>query len=561
MRRLGNGVWPVLFLAASLQAAGAQPLDAEDAIQEGRGLVASGHPAAAIPVLQRAVQTAPSNPAAHYALAEAYFRSGDLMNALSSLKVASALSNDPTFRQNADAKAQAIEAKLAQRGAPPTEISSAPVTPPPAMAPPVTPPLVAPAAAMPAPAAPASAFDEVDAALRAGDLDKAHILALTALRNDPTSARGNYLLAEILVRKKDISGARKAYEDALNGSNLPPARKEEIERKLLRLEVAMEPGLASATEEPPASSAPAAAEFVTKAEDTAYHSPLNVASAMAARGDLQGAIRELRAYVATNPSDQKAHVALARYLLDSGDNAAALDELRAAITLAPGDDIARNQRASLLMARGDYAGALADLDAVVVSGRATAVTYSNRGVANQHLGDLDLALQDYDKAIALDPANTTLSVNKGSVLIAKRQEQTAIEVLTAAIARGATTSGAFLYRGIAYFNMGQFNPAIGDFSKVIELDPANRQALLYRAQAYKVNNAYGPALLDLDRLVALDPANTDALMLRGTYRAAQGQYREAIADYDAVLARKPGYAEAVTRRTLANNELARSQPQ
>ncbi len=491
--RLGRGgACAALCLALWLQGASAQPYDAgTDPIQQGRDLVASGRPAEAIPLLQRAVQSSPGDPSAHYGLAEAYFRNGDLLNALSSLRAAQARSGEPAFQQNVQTKARAIEAMLAEQGIMPPPAPALASTPLAETAPIEGQPTPAPAAP-----GPVSEFDAAAAALQSGDLDKAHILALTGLRSEPRSARGNYLLAEVLVGKKDLEGARKAYGEALAGTNLPPDRKDEIERKLLRLEVAMEPGMGDA----PAAAAPAAlaqrsfrpASSVEDApagpEDNAYRSPVNVAATLAASGDLAGPVRELRAHLASTPSDTQARIALARYLLDSGDDVSALDELGKAITAAPHNDGARNMRISIMMGRGDFGAALADLDAIVVAGRANVTTYINRGVANQRMGEGALALQDYDQAIAMDPASTGIYVNKATVLMEKRRDQAAIDALTTAIERDGRSVNAFLYRGMAYFNLGRFAPAIDDFGKALALDPGNSQALTYREQALKAAN-------------------------------------------------------------------------
>ena len=443
----------------------------------------------------QAAQAAPGDPNAHYALAEAYFRAGDLTNALASLRAAEARSVDPAFRQNVATKARAIEAMLMEQGAAPAAPTPAPVLraadPAPIPAP-VAPPVAAPG--------PPSDFDAAAEALQAGDLDRAHILALTGLQKDPRSARGNYLLAEVLAGKKDLEGARKAYSDALNGTNLPPARKDEIQRKLLRLEVAMEPGLdGSAAADAPVRSAdsqalpraqvPAAASTAASETDgSAYRSPLNAAATQAASGNLPGAIDELRHHLAANPSDTQARVALARYLLNSGDDVSALNELGQAINAAPANEAARTLRISILMARGEYGAALADLDAIVVAGRATATTYVNRGVANQRAGEATLALQDYDKAIAIEPSNTGIYVNKASALMELRQDQAAIDTLSIAIARDGNAVNALLYRGMAYFNRGSFAAAAEDFARVLVLDPGNSQALKYREQSLNAAN-------------------------------------------------------------------------
>ncbi|MGE0669063.1 MAG: tetratricopeptide repeat protein [Sphingomonadales bacterium] len=479
-----GGAGAVLSFALMLPAATAQP---HDTAQQARDLIAAGRPTDAVPLLQQAVQAAPQDPQAHYALAEAYFRSGNLGSALLSLRAAEARSTDPAFLQNVQAKAKAIEAMLSQQGIA-TPAPAQPVVPPAARPMPQPPPPSPPVAT------PSSDFDAADAALRAGDLDRAHILALTGLRNDPRSARGNYLLAEVLVGKKDLGGARKAYEEALNGTNLPPARKDEIQRKLLRLEVAMEPGLGEMSGAPESAGspplpgprlAPSPSQAPTSTDDNAYRSPVNAAASMAASGNLDSAVGILRAHLAGNPSDVQARIALAGYLRNAGDDVSALDELGKAISGAPNNDNARNMRVLILMQRGEYGAALADLDAIVVAGRATATTYINRGVANQRLGEMSLALQDYDKALALEPTNTGIHVNKATVLIEQRQDQAAIDVLSVAIARDAYSANAFLYRGMAYFNLGRFTLAVDDFGRALALDPSNAQAVTYRENALK----------------------------------------------------------------------------
>ncbi|MEN3973975.1 tetratricopeptide repeat protein [Emcibacter sp. SYSU 3D8] len=484
-----------LGLALCIQGANAQPYaTGAESFQQGRDLIEGGRPGEAIPFLQQAVQAAPGDPDAHYALAEAYYRSGDLMSALTTLRAAQVRSIDPSFRQNVEAKAQAIETMLAEKRLSSTRLAPTDRTAEPL---PLRTPVSgsAPPAANPAATISGSDFDAAGAALQSGDLDTAHILALTGLRTDPRSARGSYLLAEVLVGKKDLAGARKAYGDALSGTNLPASRKDEIEHKLLRLEIAMEPGLDGDPTPSPVTTPDRLSSPVSPArtaqdgtENNAYRSPVNAAAMQAASGNVPGAIDELRRYLAGNPSDASARVALARYLIDSGDSSSALEELGKVIAITPANDTARDMRISILMANGDYGAALADLDAIVVAGRATATTFLNRGVSNQQLGERTLALQDYDQAIAMDPSNTGVFINKASVLMEMRQDQAAIDTLSMAIARDGSSLKAVLYRGMAYFNLGRFVPAAEDFGRALALDPGNSQASMYREKALNAVN-------------------------------------------------------------------------
>lgn len=518
---------------------------AAETLPKARAMIEVGRPADAITMLKGIVEAAPHLVEAQFLLGEAYTRLGDGASALPYFNAVAERATDPAMRQEAMLKAKGLEAGLARRTA-------------------LQAPVVSPGSASETPqnkeqqAQAATQFDAAEASLEGGQVEKAHILALTGLRITPDSARGNYILAKILVRERALIQARDAYQMSLNALGLTPKQRDDAEGTLnvIQAELAARPGGTPPASKPAGPPATTQTD-VPQPQDAAFQSPVNTAAVLAARGNLQGAITTLRAYLINAPFDTAAQVILARHLKDAGDEAAALAELGQAIAGAPSDADARLLRASILMKRRDFTAAMPDLQNVIDGGNASAITYLNRGVAYQNLRDPARAIADYDRAITMEPTKAVAYINKGSALIQMHQDRPAIEALTIGLQHDPQSVEAFLSRGMAELNVFDLEAAVADFSRVLELSPGHRQALLYRAQAYVSQKAYVGAIADLDRVLAASPGDTEVLTLRGGCYAQMVQHDKAVADYDAVLAIQPNNTDVKSRRDLSAGELAR----
>lgn len=148
----------------------------------------------------------------------------------------------------------------------------------------------------------------------------------------------------------------------------------------------------------------------TLARDTIARNPVaaaahyNLGTALAAKGDLSGAIASFRRALLIDSSDTAARYNLANTLLRSGDIAAAIAEYRALLAVAPDHRLAWNNLGVALSQSGDPESALDAFAHVSALGPDDAQTHYNRANALLALGRTEEAVAAYEQALVLEPA-------------------------------------------------------------------------------------------------------------------------------------------------------------
>ena len=132
------------------------------------------------------------------------------------------------------------------------------------------------------------------------------------------------------------------------------------------------------------------------------------------RGDLEGALRQFEAVLATDPRNRFATLRSGIALLKGGDASAAAARLRAAVDLDPGQAETRYALADALTRAGDDAAAVLQwMETVRLQPRRSAA-WSNLGTVLGRMGRLDEAARAFGEALRLEPANPQLRANLGA---------------------------------------------------------------------------------------------------------------------------------------------------
>jgi tetratricopeptide (TPR) repeat protein/predicted Ser/Thr protein kinase len=233
------------------------------------------------------------------------------------------------------------------------------------------------------------------------------------------------------------------------------------------------------------------------------------ALARRARGDGAGADADEAEARRLREEDVAAIVEQARRLEKKGDLAAAVSEWDRALRLRPNDFELLNARGDALFDLRDFKRALADYERMIQLRPEAPEGYYHRGNCKFELGEDPMA--DFDKAIDLDPRFYAAYTNRGRLHCTRGDLPKGIADFTRAIQLNPREHVAFQNRGTAKSQNGDLEGALPDYSRAIELNPRYARAYANRGQCYYELKQYARAKADLEKAVELDPALRDSL--------------------------------------------------
>jgi tetratricopeptide (TPR) repeat protein len=278
---------------------------------------------------------------------------------------------------------------------------------------------------------------------------------------------------------------------------------------------------------------------------------LNLGVALAATGDLEGAIAAYEEAIHLKPDYATAYYNRGNAYRLLGRREQALADYTKAIELRPDHTSAWYNRGNAYRLLGQKDRALADYTRAVALNPGYAKAWCNRGVVYAALGQNDRAIADYTKAIELEPGNATTWYDRGNSRAALGQREMAVADLTKALELKPDFANAWLNRGIAHYQMGQRDRAIADYTKAIECKPDLAEAWHHRGNTYRRMGKLDKAIADYSRALEFKPDYVQAWNNRGVTYRQQGEPAKAVADYTRALEVKPGYVNAWNNRGAA----------
>jgi tetratricopeptide (TPR) repeat protein len=199
-----------------------------------------------------------------------------------------------------------------------------------------------------------------------------------------------------------------------------------------------------------------------------------------AKGQADLALKDYRAVIKIDPKGDdafNAHMIQREMLERKGDLNGALAEVKLALAIKPDDAGAYIARAKLLESKGDLKGALADCNkAISLRPRAFGV-YDLRGRIKNAMGDLDGAIADFDKALELNPRQPPLITHRGEAKKKKGDDIGALADFEQALGWNTGYVPALIQRGLMRLEKGDETGAQKDFDKALKKNPSLKESL------------------------------------------------------------------------------------
>lgn len=235
----------------------------------------------------------------------------------------------------------------------------------------------------------------------------------------------------------------------------------------------------------------------------------NLAVALQARGDQEGAAHHFQQSLALNPHHAPTHFNYGNLLRQQHALDAAIAQYQQALELQPSYAKAHNNLGLALSQRGDGPAAVAQYQQAVALDPTYAEAYSNLGSALQELGQYAAAIAAYERSLQLQPHNAEVYFNLGN----------------------------------AYRELNQWDTAIHYYQQAIEHQPQRAEFHTNLGWILQERQQIAAAVEQYQQAAALDPRNVEALTNLGIIRYEQRDLEGAIAAYEQAIQAQPDAAQ------------------
>ena len=306
--------------------------------------------------------------------------------------------------------------------------------------------------------------------------------ALTAIdalaKKQPDSPVPALLRGQVLAAKRDLPGARKAFEASLaKDAKYLPA-------------VAALAALDLQDKDP--ATANKRFEALLKADPKNARAMLSFADLKQRTGAPEAEIAKLLAdAVAADPSDAQVRVAQIDHLARSKETQpAALSAAQAAVTAMPGNVDVLDRLGRMQLAAGDRQQALSTFGKIVTAQPARAA--GHLGIASVHLGsgDSESALRAVRKATEVEPDSAAANRLLIAVLVQAKQPQKALEAARQLQQRRPADAAGFIAEGDIEGSQKRWDTAVAAYKTALTKNDAGTAAL--RMHATLVAAGRGP---------------------------------------------------------------------
>ena len=311
--------------------------------------------------------------------------------------------------------------------------------------------------------------------------------------------------------------------------------------------------------------------LATADNDASAH--LGKGTALAATGDLDGAIRSFDAALRIEPRLLPALYQRAQAHHDKRDTQKALQDADSAVAVAAGEErvAALTYRGRLRNNAKDYDGAIndcrqADADAErqrLTSGVTRSAALVCVAIAQQSKGELVEAQRSYDGALRWSPRDVTALSGRGYVVLQRGLFDAALADFNSALSVDPNSQDALRFLGITYADKGDRAKADEAFARALRADPRDPWPVMIRAITAARDGERDRALADAARAVALNnPPSSDALLVRSAVHYFLENFDQARADVDAAIRSNGDNGQAyrmLARILIRNGQLDEAQ--
>lgn len=393
-----------------------------------------------------------------------------------------------------------------------------------------------------APADLGAAYGELGRLYAAYELwDAARPAFANALALEPGSPRWHHYLGYVLERKGDLAGAARHFDEVAKPGAYPWAarlRRAGIDLALGRAEAAEE-AFRRLSEE--ATTARGRSPDLSPAIEAAAR--FGLGRALAAAGDPEAAIPELRRALELQPEASQVHYALGQAYRRAGR----VEEARRHLAL-----------------RGEEPVRFPDpyVDSLASAARGGAF-HKFRGDQAVQAGRLQEAAEAYRRAVAAEPESFYYRKSLGLTLYGLGRADEAVRELEAALALEPALPAAqvpversrlhYALGGIAA-NRGASEEALRYFREAARLDPGYADAHLQIGNLLGAAGSLDEAAAAFGRAVAAAPEAPAPRLQRATTLMDLGRFAEAVPELERYLELAPGDARALRLLELARRE-------
>lgn len=195
------------------------------------------------------------------------------------------------------------------------------------------------------------------------------------------------------------------------------------------------------------------------------------ASALAAAGDIRGAIREYQLALRENPGYLDANLGLASLLAASGDYPGAVARYRSVVAHRPDNVDARLGLAAAMALGGEPADAIAQLRQLVTTNPQSAPAHFELGRALALTSAYAPAEAELRQALKLAPGMAAAHLNLGAVLAARGDQRGAISEFRAATRANPRDPAALVRLGVALAAVDSTAAGEQSFARAVALAP------------------------------------------------------------------------------------------
>lgn len=260
---------------------------------------------------------------------------------------------------------------------------------------------------------------------------------------------------------------------------------------------------------------------------------------------------QLGSYLAQNPHDHQARMALGLTMLNLGYSQEAYGTLRA----AEGGEIP-DQTAYLdvlttaAFTVGDRQAGLKYLERLVAGKPDDPALQERLGITRQSLGDPDGGAQALERAIELEPDRHAAYLQLFTARMQQKRVDLAVDVAQRVQAQFPDKISGDTLLGIAYLAMRELDEAREAFGRAVEKEPDDAAAAGNLANILRMEGKSEEARAVLDRVLEAEPGHLETLLTAADLATVAGDNARAEALWQQAIAHNP---EALQPRVLLGN--------
>jgi tetratricopeptide (TPR) repeat protein len=197
----------------------------------------------------------------------------------------------------------------------------------------------------------------------------------------------------------------------------------------------------------------------------------NLGVALAADGDVEGAIRQIQLSLQVKPNQALAYINWGNALVQLGRIPSAIEAYREAISLRPDNPVAHYELGNALAQTGQLPDAIEQYQLAVQLSPHDVEARTNLADVLIQTGNLSEAIAQAQQAVKLDPDYSDARYNLGTALGQAGRIPEAVDEFTAAARLSPNDPQIHYNLGIALLDEGKSPEALKQFQRALELDP------------------------------------------------------------------------------------------